>query len=184
MAGTRPLALAALLALPCTGCILDHAVTQTYYVGVADPLGQLPPSLYRITLRGESTWFNTTRYASGWVKSELVDSLQSRIHFDDDGEVQVDAGSESVSLGSDRRLWLFGPEGFRKAPRDHRLVVVLGASPKAFFQAADEVLGQLSLARNLDRGNAGALHDEALAGLVELMREQETLTAATTGGAK
>lgn len=184
MVGIRSsLASLALVGALC-GCVFDHAVTQTYYVGVADPLGQLPPSLYRITLRGESSWFNVTRYASGWIKSELVDSLQSRIRFDDDGALKVEAGADSVSLGSDRRLWLFGPEGFRKAPRDHRLVVVVGASPKAFFEAADDVLGQMSLARNLDRDQAGSLHGEALAGLVELMREEEALVAATTGGTK
>ena len=40
-----------------------------------------------------------------------------------------------------RRLVMFGPEGFREAPKDHRLVVVMGSNPDAFFSAVDEALG-------------------------------------------
>jgi hypothetical protein len=36
---------------------------------------------------------------------------------------------------------MFGPEGFREAPRDHRLVIVMGSSPQKFFSAVDSALG-------------------------------------------
>jgi hypothetical protein len=38
----------------------------------------------------------------------------------------------------------FGPEGFREVPSEHRLVIVMGANPSAFFQAVDKTLGSLS----------------------------------------
>ncbi len=39
---------------------------------------------------------------------------------------------------------LFGPEGFREAPKDHRLAIVMGSNPKGFFNAMDESLGVIS----------------------------------------
>jgi hypothetical protein len=39
---------------------------------------------------------------------------------------------------------MFGPEGFREAPRDHRLVVVMGSDPSVFFSAVDEALGSVA----------------------------------------
>ena len=39
---------------------------------------------------------------------------------------------------------LFGPEGFREAPKDHRLVIVMGSSPDAFFNAMDNSLGAVN----------------------------------------
>ncbi len=41
---------------------------------------------------------------------------------------------------------LFGPEGFREAPVDHRLVVVMGSSPEKFFSMVDQTLGIVAAA--------------------------------------
>ena len=41
---------------------------------------------------------------------------------------------------------MFGPEGFREAPANHRLVVVMGADPSAFFEAVDQTLGVIAQA--------------------------------------
>jgi hypothetical protein len=52
-----------------------------------------------------------------------------------------------------RRLIMFGPEGFREAPKNHRLVVVMGSNPDKFFSAVDEALGEV--ARVTQGVNAG-----------------------------
>ena len=41
---------------------------------------------------------------------------------------------------------LFGPEGFREAPANHRLVIVMGSSPDKFFGAIDQSLGVIAQA--------------------------------------
>jgi hypothetical protein len=82
-------ALGALLAAPLivSGCSLDPAtrnslagvgvavagvtpstnLEQVYYLGVFDPQEQIPPTLYRVRVRGQASALNFTRYASGWV---------------------------------------------------------------------------------------------------------------------
>ena len=52
-------------------------------------------------------------------------------------------GEEKSAL-TGRRLVMFGPEGFREAPKDHRLVVVMGSDPSAFFGAVDRALGTVA----------------------------------------
>ncbi|HYE33628.1 MAG TPA: hypothetical protein VEH27_19570, partial [Methylomirabilota bacterium] len=49
-----------------------------------------------------------------------------------------------AKLNPGRRLVLFGPEGFREAPRDHRLVIVMGADPSGYFEAIDSALGDMA----------------------------------------
>jgi hypothetical protein len=48
---------------------------------------------------------------------------------------------------------LFGPEGFREAPANHRLVIVMGSDPSAFFQGVDQALG--IVAQATQSANAG-----------------------------
>jgi hypothetical protein len=89
---------------------------------------------------------NRTKFASGWVRAELIDSLGTRAAFKD-GEEQASVSGDGAAvgeLGSGRRMVMFGPEGFREAPRDHRLVMVMGADPSAFFAAMDDVLGTVA----------------------------------------
>lgn len=135
---------------------------QVYYLGVFDPQEQLPPTIYRVRVRGQGSALNFTRYASGWVRAELIDSLSTVTKFkskDPDSGVEVtSADSETKGLLAGRRLVLFGPEGFREAPKDHRLVVVMGSSPEKFFAAVDQALGNVAAAtqgtsgQDLERG--------------------------------
>jgi hypothetical protein len=116
----------------------SHELEQVYYFGVFDPAGQMPPILYRIRVRGQSGAISDVRFASGWVPAPVVDSLGSRVE-----ETGIPAQAPRFILTrqtQDRRLVLFGPEGFREAPRDHRLVIVAGSNPDAFFRAVDEAL--------------------------------------------
>lgn len=122
-------------------------IEQIYYLGVFDPQEQLPPTIYRVTVRGQSSFLNSSKFASGWVHAGLIDSLSSRASdtgigaTDFPGTGQAPNADDLLKVG--RRLVMFGPEGFREAPKDHRLVVVMGGDPKAFFDAVDLALGDM-----------------------------------------
>ncbi|MBW8845514.1 MAG: hypothetical protein JF607_11165 [Burkholderiales bacterium] len=116
-------------------------IGQTYYLGAFDPREQLPATIYRVRIQGQASAISSAKFASGWVKSDLVDSLSGKVSSD---EARAAESTDSTSMDKsqlDRRLVLFGPEGFREAPKNHRLVVVMGSSPEAFFGAVDEALG-------------------------------------------
>ena len=124
-------------------------IQQTYYLGIYDPREQLAaPQFYRVRVRGQASALSTTRVASGWVRSELIDSLGSSVQFNNEtGKIETDAGSGAgLKLAAGRRMILFGPEGFREAPVDHRLVVVMGSSPEKFFSMVDQTLGIVAAA--------------------------------------
>lgn len=160
-----------------------HDIQQTYYVGIFDPMEQLPTALYRITVRGEASVVNSVKFASGWVDARLVDSLETKLEFDDHGGVSLGTEKGKAKLKTGRGLWLFGPEGFRPAPRDHRLVIVMGSDPSAFFQAVDDTLGELDLARNWDRDDGVAASTIELLNLVDTQQTEITGLATTaTGG--
>lgn len=130
---------------------LGHSPTtnigQTYYLGVFDPREQLPPTIYRIRVQGQASALSTTAFASGWVRADLVDSLSGRVALDKDkvdltppdknGKARPDDDKSALN----RRLVMFGPEGFREAPKDHRLVIAMGSNPDVFFSAVDRALG-------------------------------------------
>lgn len=121
-------------------------IAQTYYLGVFDPREQLPATIYRIRVQGQASALSTTAFASGWVRADLVDSLSGQIALDKN---QVKLGDDPVNLVAreedkgalNRRLIMFGPEGFREAPKNHRLVVVMGSNPQTFFSSVDRALG-------------------------------------------
>ena len=126
----------------------SHEIQQIYYLGAFDPQGQLPPTVYRIRVHGQASFISFTKFASGWVPAPFIDSLTADVSFKGakSTSVQVDQGaSETLAkLTTGRRLMLFGPEGFREAPKDHRLVVVMGSDPSEFFEAIDESLGDIA----------------------------------------
>ena len=73
-----------------------------------------------------------------------MDSLSGRIDLGKQTaleENKLPASNEDNKNALNRRLIMFGPEGFREAPKNHRLVVVMGASPETFFNAVDRALG-------------------------------------------
>lgn len=132
----------------------SNEIQQIYYLGVFDPQGQLPPSVYRVRVRGQASFISATKFASGWVPAQIIDSLGTDVSFKgNSGQVEFQEGDSDklASLTTGRRLMMFGPEGFREAPRDHRLVVVMGSSPEAYFQAVDQALGIASQAQHEQR---------------------------------
>lgn len=143
-----PTATNSALAAGATGVLGNSPTTnivQTYYLGVFDPREQLPPTIYRVRVQGQASALNWTKFASGWVRSDLIDSLSTQVEADRSG-VKVNGNGEALKLEQDkgqlnRRLVMFGPEGFREAPKDHRLVVVMGSNPEGFFSGVDRALG-------------------------------------------
>ena len=129
------------------GLAPTHEIEQIYYLGVFDPQDQLPPEVYRVRLHGQSSFLNNTKFASGWVRADVIDTLGTSVGFNkESGRIEITKGDddELSKIKTGRRLMMFGPEGFREAPADHRLVVVMGASPEAYFDAVSESLGVIS----------------------------------------
>jgi len=134
-------------------------IEQVYYLGVFDPQDQLPPTIYRVRVRGQASALSATQYASGWVRAELIDSLTSTVSPNEERGFKVTADAEQTAkLDTGRRLVLFGPEGFREAPRNHRLVIAMGSDPGKFFSAVDEALGVVAAATQ-GRGSAQMQQD-------------------------
>ncbi|MEI8030606.1 MAG: hypothetical protein WCH35_12570 [Comamonadaceae bacterium] len=166
--------------------VLGHTPTtnigQTYYLGVFDPHEQLPPTIYRIRVQGQASALASTQFASGWVRADLVDSLSGRVDLDNKGLVSLSEDvTNKVQLSEDknalnRRLVMFGPEGFREAPKGHRLVIVMGSSPGTFFNAVDQALGVVAAVTQ--PSNAGP--DAARAILSDLSRMREERRAVQT----
>jgi hypothetical protein len=138
---------------------------QTTYVGIFDPQDQIPPMVYRIRLRGQSSFMSFTKIQAGWAPAGVVDSLSTSFSLfaaGTDGkpgaspsltmskatDVAAEQSIRSASQQLNRRLVMFGPEGFREAPSNHRFVVVAGSSPESFFAAVDQVLGDVASARD------------------------------------
>ncbi len=124
----------------------SNEIEQIFYLGVFDSQGQVPQTIYRIRIHGQASMLNSMKFGSGWVKSDLIDSLTSQAEIvnqsnslSGDNEKIFD---EQLGIDSQRKLIAFGPEGFRVSPKNHRLVVVMGSSPDAFFSSVDRVLGE------------------------------------------
>jgi hypothetical protein len=127
------------------GMLPAQQIEQVYYLGAFDPQEQVPPAIYRITVRGQASFISRMQFGSGWVPAATIDSLGTRLSFED-GNIAFNASQAGSvpSLELDRRMILFGPEGFREAPKDHRLVIVMGSSPEAFFNAIDRSLNVIA----------------------------------------
>lgn len=143
-----------------------HEIEQIYYLGAFDPQEQVPSSVYRIRVHGQASFISLVKFASGWVRAELIDSLNSRVAFDKEGDVpKIERNEDSLAaIQTGRRLILFGPEGFRKVPKDHRLVIVMGTNPEAFFKAVDAALGQAAVleGERLDEKTGKVIYEELI----------------------
>jgi hypothetical protein len=131
------------------GAMPSNEIEQIYYLGVFDPVEQMPQTIYRVTVRGQASSFSNMKFATGWVPASLIDSLNSDVSMVMRGdaarvELRKGDGDTIAYMETGRRFYLFGPEGFREAPKAHRLALVMGATPEAFFQAVDQVLGTVA----------------------------------------
>ncbi len=151
---------------------VGQELEQTYYLGVFDPHEQLPPMVYRVRVRGQASILSEMKFGSGWVPARLIDSLGTGVKIGQ-GKTYASIEKESDPLSTfraGRRLVLFGPEGFREAPKDHRLVIVMGSDPEGWFNAMDQSLGAVS--QVISRQHSEALTRLLLASLSESRSER------------
>ncbi|GJL50687.1 MAG: hypothetical protein NPIRA01_19140 [Nitrospirales bacterium] len=153
----------------------SNSLEQIYYLGVFDPQEQVPSTIYRITVRGQASSFSWMKFGSGWVPARLVDSLSTQIKADKDRDKIIinEEDGEQFAITDERRLVLFGPEGFREAPKDHRLVLVMGTSPEDYFQAIDQALGTVAEVQHEQL--QGSTKDKIIKTLLTLSHQQERL---------
>ena len=159
-----------------TGLSPSHSLEQIYYLGVFDPQEQISPSIYRVTVRGQASALSQMNFASGWMPAQLVDSLNTNIGIDrETGQITLAKGEEDhlADIETGRRMVLFGPEGFREAPRNHRLAIVMGSSPEKYFQAIDEALGKVAEVRHEQLH--GKVRDQLVQTLIALTNEEKRL---------
>ncbi len=170
------IALGAVAVTAAGGRTPNNEMQQIYYLGVFDPLEQIPPTVYRVRVHGQSSIYSTTKFASGWVHADLVDSLGTRLNYAGENNELAFSQVEKLPqsrLQTGRRLVMFGPEGFREAPKDHRLVVVMGSNPNKFFEAMDQSIGVISQALNEKRNDA--LASVLIQTLYEINNEHQRL---------
>jgi hypothetical protein len=158
----------------------SQEIEQTYYVGVFDPTEQLPQAVYRLTVHGQASLLSSVHFASGWVPAPLIDGLGARIGFGDNGNVSItaaqgqgDAARSGAGIGAGRRLMMFGPEGFREAPKDQRLVIVFSASPEKFFESVGDSMQAIVKVEQEKRDSSAT--QRILQELVRLQDEQRQL---------
>lgn len=153
-------------------------IEQVYYLGVFDPQEQVPPTIYRLKVHGQASGISGVKFASGWVPAIVVDSLAANVQLDPDAPgsgFSITKDTNHLSeIETGRRMIQFGPEGFREAPRNHRLVIVMGQSPKKFFQAIDEALGSISGVQT-ENANFG-VRQKLFQALVQAQKDQERLS--------
>lgn len=99
------------------GVLPSTNLEQVYYVGVFDPQDQIPPTLYRVRVRGQASALNFTQYASGWVHADLIDSLSTSVKFT---SKELDSGVDVKKASA---------EGYKAFTPGRRLVMF--AEPRA-----------------------------------------------------
>lgn len=154
----------------------SNSLEQIYYLGIFDPQEQVPSTIYRITVRGQASSFSWMKFGSGWVPARLVDSLSTQIKADKETDkilINPKDDMEQFAITDERRLVLFGPEGFREAPKDHRLVLVMGTSPEDYFLAIDRALG--TVAEIQHEQMQGKTKEKIMKTLLTLSSQQERL---------
>ncbi len=122
------------------GACVSQDFRQVYYLGVYDPNEDVTQQLYRVSIQGDTAWYSTVKYASGWAPAEAVDALTGTLTQDQAG-VRLSGEGRDVRLPPGRSLMLYGPEGFRIVPQDHRLVLVMSSDPSEFFKQVQLIAG-------------------------------------------
>ncbi len=154
----------------------NNEIEQVYYLGVFDPQEQIPDTIYRVRVRGQASFLSFKKFASGWVRADLIDTLGSQVGFKDgSGNVSITRAEGEVAgaIPTGRRLMIFGPEGFREAPKDHRLVILMGSSPEDFFNAIDTSIGTISKA--ISEQNSSRLNTLLFKALSNITNERKRL---------
>jgi hypothetical protein len=157
------------------GVTPSNDLDQIYYIGVFDPTEQVPEMIYRVRVRGQASALSWMRFASGWVHADMIDSLNSKaVGVPQNLPGVPDCTADPAKCGAlptGRRLVMFGPDGFREAPANHRLVIVMGSDADAFFSQMDKALGEYS-SITAERDNL-PLQRDFMAALLALKDDQQ-----------
>lgn len=153
----------------------NNEIEQIYYLGVFDPKEQTPPAVYRVRVHGQASAMSFMRFSSGWVPADVIDSLGTSVHFEKAGGALKIEDAEKLdnALPTGRKLVLFGPEGFRPVPKNHRLVIVMGSNPEGFFKAIDTSLGMVSEVKVQQRNMK--LQQDVFKALLQISNERRRL---------
>jgi hypothetical protein len=155
-----------------------NELEQVYYLGVFDPNEQVPTTIYRVRVHGQSSILFGDRFASGWVPAKLIDSLSSQVALDPNGSeaatITGAATNQEANLQVSRKLWVFGPEGFRTVPADYRLTIVMSGDPSKYFSAIDQMLG-ITTVSGQTGGTGSALQGNLLQAYQKLLVTREQL---------
>jgi hypothetical protein len=156
----------------------SQEIQQIHYLGVFDPAEQVPPTVYRVRVRGQASFLCFTKFASGWVPAEVVDSLGKKIEFEGNGYgvsmTAVENAVPEAKLTPGKGLFVAGPEGFRPVPKNSRLVIMMGADASGFFEGIQTALGNVTAA-SLEKRDED-LNRLIFEALVSVKAERERLT--------
>lgn len=151
-------------------------IRQVYYLGVFDPMDQVPPLVYRLRVHGQGSFISRTKFGSGWVPAAFVDTLGTTMNFSDKNTIELDGLSEyegESSFLQGRKFVVFGPEGFREVPKEHRLAIVMGTRPQEFFESMDLALG--TIAEQIDIDAQSELTSELAMAYAGTVRNRDAL---------
>lgn len=156
-------------------------VYQVYYLGVYDPINQIPPTFYRITVRGQASFFSDMKFASGWLPAEAIDSLTQGVTFKQETQspyAEISNGGEKIT-SLRRKFVLMGPEGVRENPDNHRLAIIMGASPKNFLAAVDSAMGEILQVNQIEQNSE--LRTKLTQALMQLAKNRNELSKLCSG---
>ncbi len=161
------------------GMTPSHQLEQIYYLGVFDPQDQIPPTIYRVIVRGQAAAISNMNFGSGWVEAKFIDSLGTRLEtIRGKGPFNLDKGDPDLeaTLNTGRRLMLFGPEGFREAPADYRLAIVMGSDPHDFFNAINDAMVEVKTIQTVqDPHQVSKLQKELINAMLKTRKEHKKL---------
>jgi uncharacterized membrane protein len=123
------------------GATASQRLEQVYYLGTYDPDNRVPPTFFRVRVRGQASFLSRMSFGSGWVPSVIADTLGDNV-----GTNATDFGvttGKSPLVRSGASFLQYGPEGFRVVPDNNRLVIVMGSDPSAFFKMVDTTVASL-----------------------------------------
>ena len=110
-------------------------VETTHYVGVFDPYEQVAQELYRVKIRGNSPWYSSFKFGSGWVPASVADLLALDVSPGEDTTWSyTDPGTKTSPVSARRRFFEMGPLGVSTEPLDSRFVIAMGSDPDDFFR--------------------------------------------------
>lgn len=124
----------------------SNRLEQIYYLGTFDPDNRVPPTFFRIRVRGQSSLLGDMKFASGWIPAAVADGLAT--DFTAPATPTAGEASSHVTRGFGARFQQFGPEGFRIVPERSRLAIIMGSNPSSFFQMIDSFNAALALDAN------------------------------------